>query len=100
MLEDKDIQKLKEELVTKEDLETTSANLLNEIVTNRKEINELKTVVRNLQKVVETLTISVDKLAKTVDDFKTEYVAITSQMDRHEKWIKQLAEKLGIKLEY
>jgi len=42
----------------------------------------------------------VDKLAKSVEDLHQEYIAITAKVDRHEKWIKQLADKLGIKLEY
>jgi uncharacterized protein YlxW (UPF0749 family) len=82
MIDDKDIQKMIEVFATKED------------------IKELRQDVAGLQEAVQSLITSVDKLAKAVDDLRTEYVAITSQMDRHEKWIKQMADKLGIKLEY
>lgn len=99
MLEDKDIQKLKEALATKEDLENSTTKILS-LVATKEEFIELKQEVVNLRENIQSLTTSVDKLAKAVDDLRTEYVAITSQMDRHEKWIKQLAEKLGIKLEY
>lgn len=82
MLTNKDIQKLMEVLATKED------------------VKELKQDVNGLREMVQTLVISVDKLVKAVSDLKTEYVAITSKVNRHEKWIQQIAEKLEIKLEY
>ncbi|MBI2577266.1 MAG: hypothetical protein HYV77_00270 [Candidatus Wildermuthbacteria bacterium] len=46
------------------------------------------------------MTNAVDKLAKAVDDLRIEYSAMAMQLNCHEKWIQQLAEKLGIKLEY
>ena len=99
MLEDKDIQKLKEELATKEDLENSTTKILS-LVATKEEFTELKKGVTGLQEAVQSLITSVDKLVKVVDDLRTEYVSITSQMGRHEKWIQQLADKLGIKLEY
>ncbi len=82
MLTNEDIQKLLEVLATKED------------------IKELKRDVENLKEIVQSLVVSVDKLVKAVSDLKTEYSVIANQLSRHEKWIHQLAEKLGIKLEY
>ena len=38
---------------------------------------------------------AVDKLAKAVDDLRIEYSAMAMQLNRHEKWIQQLAEKLA-----
>ncbi len=70
-----------------------------EVVATKEDINELKQDMAGLRESVQALTISVDKLVKAVDDLRTEYVAITNQINRHEKWIHQLAEKLGIKLE-
>jgi len=49
---------------------------------------------------IQSLTIAIDKLVKAVENLRSEYFAIKSQLDRHEKWIHQIAEKLGIKLEY
>jgi len=95
MLTNKDIQKLVEVFATKKDL----AKLLTmeEFGNFRKEI---KQEFSDLREVVQALAVSVDKLAKVVDDLREEYVAITSKIDRHEKWLHQLADKLGIKLEY
>ena len=82
MLTSEDIQKLMAVLATKEDL------------------NDLRQDVNGLRESVQALTISVDRLVSAVSDLKTEYAAITNQIDRHEKWLHQIAEKLGIKLEY
>lgn len=46
------------------------------------------------------LQTSVDTYAKRADDYFQEMVALSHKVDRHEKWIQQIAEKLGIKLEY
>ena len=46
------------------------------------------------------LQTSVDAYAKKADTYFQEMVMLAHKVDRHEKWIKQIAEKLGIKLEY
>ena len=95
MLTNEDIKKLKEVLATKEDL----AKLL-----TLEEFDEFKVEIKqdfgSLRESIQALTISVDKLVKAVEDMRQEYVVITGKVDRHEKWIQQIAEKLGVKLEY
>jgi len=46
------------------------------------------------------LQTSVDAYAKKADIYFQEMIMLVHEVDRHEKWIKQIAEKLGIKLEY
>lgn len=81
MLDDKDIQKLievfatREEVATKQDLEVF-----------RKDFSDLQT--------------SVDAYAKKADTYFQEMVMLTHKVDRHEKWFQQIADKLGMKLEY
>ncbi len=82
MLDDNDIVKLMEVLATKED------------------IKELKEGFDGLQEMVQALVVSVDKLVKAVADLSQEYAMVTAKVDRHDKWLKQIAEKIGIKLEY
>lgn len=41
-----------------------------------------------------------DTYAKKADTYFQEMVVLTHKVDRHEKWIQQLAGKLGVKLEY
>jgi len=70
------------------------------IFATKEDIKDLKEDLIGLREAVRSLTVSVDKLAKLVDNLRQEYIAITAKVDRHEKWLHQLAEKLGIKLEY
>lgn len=95
MLDDKDIIKLKEVLATKEDL--AKILTLEEFGQFKKEI---KQDIDGLREILQSLVVSVDKLVKAVADMHEEYVMITGKMDRHEKWIQQIADKIGIKLEY
>ena len=43
---------------------------------------------------------AVDAYAQKADAFFQELVMLSHQINRHEKWLHQIAEKLGIKLEY
>ena len=95
MLTNEDIQKLKEVLATKEDL--AKIVTLEEFDQFK---GEMKQDLDNLRESIQALTVSVDKLVKAVADMHQEYVVITGRVDRHEKWIQQIAEKLDLKLEY
>ena len=46
------------------------------------------------------LQTSVDSYAKKADTYFQEMVMLAHKVDRHEKWLHQVAEKLGIKLDY
>jgi len=95
MLDEKDIQKLKEVLATKEDL--TKLLAADEFGQFQREVNQ---EFSDLREAIQALTISVDKLVKAVESLSHEFAAITAKVDRHEKWIQQIADKLGIKLQY
>jgi uncharacterized coiled-coil DUF342 family protein len=99
MLEEKDIQKIKEGLATTKDLERLTVKLA-----TREEFDQFREEIKQefaaLREQIQALTISVDKLVTAVENLRQEYFAIKSQVDRHEKWLHQIAEKLGIKLEY
>ena len=62
-------------------------------------LKEVKEDVADLKQTVHELVNAVDKLAKAVDDLRIEYSSLAMRSDRHERWILQLAEKLGLKLE-
>jgi len=85
-----------EKLATKEGLNKASVT----VIANREDIKETKREISDLKESVQSLAISVDRLVKAVDDLKTEYVSVKNQINRHEKWFHQVADKLGIKLEY
>ncbi len=43
---------------------------------------------------------AVDAYAQKADTYFQEMAALSHKVDRHEKWLRQVADKLGIKLEY
>lgn len=81
MLTDEDIKKLIEVFATREEMK----EMVNNLVT--------KEEFSNLQS-------SVDTYAHKADNYFKEMVALTHKVDRHEKWIQQIAGRLGVKLEY
>jgi len=81
MLTNEDIQKLIEVFATREEVAT------------KKDLESLKEDFINLQ-------TAVDSYAKKADTYFQEMLMLANKVDRHEKWIQQLAQKLGVKLEY
>ena len=83
MLTNEDIQKIieanREVFATKENLE----NFREEI---RNSFSDLQT--------------SVDSYAKKADTYFQEMVMLSHKVNRHEKWLLQLAQKIGVKLDY
>jgi archaellum component FlaC len=84
-----------QKLATKEDLANFVS--LEEFDQFRKETNKN---FSDLKESLNALTTSIDNLVKIVNDLTQEYASVTSKVDRHEKWLQQLAQKLDIKLEY
>lgn len=81
MLTNEDVAKLSSVLATKEDI---------------KELREESDALRENS---QALTLAVDGLTKAITDLRAEYAAVANKNSRHEKWILQLAEKVGLKLE-
>jgi hypothetical protein len=122
MLTPEDIKKLEESLATKEDLvDLATKKDLEKFITKEdsekfatkedllklvalEEFDQFRREMREdmngLREMVQALTVAVDRLVFAVEKLSTEYAAVKVQVDRHEKWIQQLAEKLSVKLEY
>jgi archaellum component FlaC len=112
MLNDEDIIKLKSVFATKDDFKEmrsdilefkkeTSNNFLRldgDISSIKTDIQEMKSDMAGLKELVQGLIISTDNIAKSISDLRIEYSAISTQLSRHELWIKQIAEKVGLKL--
>ena len=62
--------------------------------------SKVETRLDKIDERINQLVTAIDRLAKVVEDLKQEYMAISAKIDQHEKWIHQLAEKLGLKLNY
>ena len=81
MLTDEDIKKLIEVFATREE------------VTTKKDFDELREQFSELQ-------TAVDSYAKKADTYFQEMLMLAHKVDRHERWLQQIAAKLDIKLEY
>ena len=111
MLTSEDIKKLKKELANREDLIRLEKKIDNkadkEDLANLLTLEEFSQFKREqkqefseLREVLQGLTISIDKLVKTVENIYQEHLMIIAKVDRHEKWLIQVAKKLDIKLDY
>jgi chromosome segregation ATPase len=119
MLDDQDITKLKSVFSTKEDIQVFKVELKQDIqdlrselkqdisdfqdkilavVATKQELKEVKDDMADLKELVQGLIVSTDSISKAISDFRLEYAAISTQLSRHELWIKQIAEKVGLKL--
>ena len=117
MLDDEDITKLSlllatkgdlESLATKKDLEgvATKKDLENmadsslKIFANKQDVQEIKSDLADLKELLQGLLVASDKMLKSMEILGAEYKAMSVQLTRHEKWIKQLSEKLGMQLSF
>lgn len=71
---------------------------LGENMATKSDIRGLKEEINELKSKTDTLVSAVDNLVKNIEDLKIEYIAVKTQLDRHEKWIKEIAEQAGVKL--
>lgn len=81
MLDKKDIQKMIEIFTTKEDLES--------FVTK----DEFREAISGLH-------TAIDAYAKKADAYFQEMLMLAHKVDRLEKWVCEMAKKIGMKLEY
>ena len=77
MLEEQDIQKLAQVFATKAELESAVSKLM---AKNNEILN------------------AIDAYANKADTYFQEMVMLSHKVDRHERWILQIAEKLGVTL--
>lgn len=65
--------------------------------------NELKDIrgdIKELKENFNNLLGAIDAYAKKADAYFQEMVMLSHKVDRHERWIQQIAEKMGVKLDY
>lgn len=63
------------------------------------DFREFKEDLKNVPSILESHTNSLDKILKNTEFSKTETTALQNAVKRHEQWIMQIADKVGIKLE-
>ena len=67
------------------------------IVTEK--LDSLEGRMDNLETMFRDLQTAVDAYAKRADAYFQEMVMLSHKVDRHEKWLRQIADKVGVKLE-
>jgi hypothetical protein len=60
----------------------------------------VKSELSELRERVDALYDGIDGYAKKADTYFQEMLMLAGKVDRHEKWLHQVAGKLGLKLEY
>lgn len=83
-------------MLTDEDIKKI-INAEQEIFPTKTDFNNFK---EEMRKDFSNLQTSVDSYAGKADNYFKEMVALTHKVDRHEKWIQEIAEKVGIRLEH
>ncbi len=71
---------------------------LTSLLASKKDVEEIKSDLSHLREMVQGLLVSSDLIAKSIGELKLEYAAISTQLSRHDRWIKQIAEKVGLNL--
>ena len=97
---DKDFSELIEYLDKKfnkleQDIQNLQIKVLNNTDEIKKNREEMATKVE-----VNKLVDAVDAYMKQGEDYRQEVVMLGNQVNRHEKWIQTIAEKLDLKLDY
>lgn len=98
MLDDRDVKKLSEVFVTKAEFNDGIGRIAGHVALLDGRVNRLEEMVGHIEATTDAIMVAVDKVAKSIDDLRHEYIAIKLQLDRHEKWIKEIAEKTGVTL--
>jgi len=84
MLEDKDIEKLLEVLPTKTEM--------------NQRFDSIEERLDKVEVTVAGLVTAVDGLISRVEMLNQEYLVLKERDSRHERWIKEIAEKVGVTL--
>jgi hypothetical protein len=96
-----DVTRLEKKISTKieQDIFALTSRLV-AVVATKEDVKRLEHRIDLLDEKFDKQLVLLDKLIAKVDAMTLEYAAVSTQLSRHEEWIKKLAEKAGVKLEY
>ena|ERR1017187_340653 len=86
-------------LATKKGLEDLASKKDLYLMATAEEQKEISQTVADIKASIDRNTTTLDGIAKGVNDLRAEKAATQGQFDRHEKWIKTIAQHIGLKLE-
>ncbi len=70
------------------------------VVATKDDIRRIEERLSTLEENLNRFVTASEKFTGGFHDLKLEYAAVSTQLSRHEEWIKKLAEKSGVALEY
>lgn len=70
------------------------------VVATKEDVKRLEGRINELDEKFDRQLVLLDKLIGRVEAMRLEYAAVSTQLSRHEEWIKEIAKKAGVKLEY
>jgi hypothetical protein len=106
MLSSDDIKKLKGIFTTKTEAKKEFAHVDKQftrmiaVMATKNDIRQLSERMDGFGEDLSKVLVAVDRLSIPLEDLRLEYVAVSEQLSRHERWHHQVADKLGIRLKY
>ena len=82
---------------TKKDL-SDSEDRMSKLFATKKDLQEVRIELKDMKELLQGLLVAADSIAKSIGELKLEYAAISTQLSRHDRWIKQIADKVGVHL--
>lgn len=70
------------------------------VVATKEDVRHIEERLGTLEENLNRFVNASEKFTGAFHDLKLEYGAVSTQLSRHEEWIKELAKKAGVKLEY
>ncbi len=89
-----DVQKIVDKAVT--DISDVMANFAQNV---HNEFQDVRTDTADIRQSIDRLTNTIDGFVKRLDDIETDSVARDAQIARLDRWVHQIAQKTGTKLE-
>lgn len=86
-------------MLTEKDISNVVARVV-AVVATKEDIQRIEERLSSLEENLNRFVTASEKFTGAFQDLKVEYAAVSTQLSRHEAWIKKLAEKAGIALDY
>jgi siroheme synthase (precorrin-2 oxidase/ferrochelatase) len=84
-------------MLTEKDISTVVARVV-AVVATKEDIRRVEERLAALEENLNRFVTASEKFTGAFQDLKLEYAAVSTQLSRHEEWIKKLAEKTGVTL--
>ena len=105
MLTNADIKKLQSVFPSKKDIKDSFRRadkrfdrIENFVVQDHEKITSIEVRLEHIEDILGRIVKGIDTLVTEFQELRREYAAMKEQLERHERWIKQIAQKAGVAL--